>query len=116
MEIVYLFQFQQGEITIQKYISSKDKEKYQLCNPNIRESILKELFGTSNVNEIDIEKYLLPNSEERVLPSDKVISIQRKFWQFPREFQNYYPSIPTTISHLKEQFEPLKKKIKKSSQ
>lgn len=102
----YFFEFTGGYLTYRRLANSPDSDAISLqlidLKPGVKEKLLVELFGKTDVENLRMTDLNLPKNQGKVLGDKKLKSLSEKYFSIPDGYKKYYPKY----------VKPIKKKIK----
>jgi hypothetical protein len=97
----YVFEFFEGKVRIQPYVTSRPDEGFifTLCeNPKLVAKAMNfELFGSETLEGVTISSLKLPTPPALVIEQKKLKSLAEKYQTIPVEKRFYYPVIPQSL-------------------
>ena len=109
----YFFEFRGGYVTFRELGSTPDAESRTILLakpiPDLRNRILIDLFGKTDLQQLRLKDLTLPVNPGRVLTKAKLKSLAKKYFSIPSKFLKHYPQVVLTEEE-KESVESKQKK------
>ena len=91
----YFFEFTKGYVTYRHLANTPDSGAISLqlidLKPGVKEQLLVELFGKTDVQNLRMIDVTLPKNPGKVLSKAKVKSLAEKYFSIPECYRQYYP-------------------------
>ena len=101
----YFFEFRGGYVTFRELGSTPDAESKTILLakpiPDLRERILIDLFGKTDLQQLRLQDLTLPVNPGRELTKAKLKSLAKKYFSIPKRFLKYYPEVVLTEEEKK---------------